>query len=92
MVRIGIRIIRIVTRMVRIITRMVTRLDRKWNHPNRKLNYFSNFHASDQKTPFTKCFTFDTRVSKSILNPNQAGGGQICPTKEIGYIGYIFVF
>ena len=37
----------------------------------------------------------------ALINPHQAevseslirqGGGQICPTKEIGYIGYIFAF
>ena len=27
-------------------------------------------------------------VSESLIRPG--GGGQICPTKEIGYIGYIF--
>ena len=66
MVRIVIRIIRLVTRMVRIITRIVTSLIRKWNYPNIKWNYFSNFQACDQKTPFTKCFTFDPRGSKLI--------------------------
>ena len=24
--------------------------DRKWNFPNRKLNYFSHFQASDERT------------------------------------------
>ena len=33
--------------------------NRKWNYPTG--NYFSNFQASDQKTPFTICFTFDPR-------------------------------
>ena len=40
--------------------------NRKWNYPNRKWNYFSNFQACDQKTPFTKCFTFDPGGSKLI--------------------------
>ena len=38
--------------------------NRKWNHPNRKWNYFSHFLASNEKTPFTKYFSFDPRVSK----------------------------
>ena len=48
--------------------------NRKWNYPNRKWNYFSNFQASDQKTYFTKCFSFDPRGSKSIL---KSGNGII---------------
>ena len=84
MVRIVTRIIRIVTRLVRIITRItriVTRLIRKWNYPNRRWNYFSNFEASDQKTPFTKCFTFDPKGSKLIFKTGngiiQTGNGFI---------------
>ena len=50
--------------------------NRKWNYPNRKWNYFSNFQASDQKTPFTKCFTFDPRGSKLIF---KTGNGIISP-------------
>ena len=85
MARIVIRIIRIVTSMVRIITRILTtKFDRIWNYPNRKWNYFSNFQASDQKTPFTKCFTFDTRGSKSIFKTGngliQTGNGIISLT------------
>ena len=47
-----------------------------------------------------KLFGFDLSTV-AYFNPNQAGvseslirqgGGQICPTKEIGYIGYIFAF
>jgi len=91
MVRIVSRIIRIVTRMVRIITRItriVTRLIRKWNYPNRKWNYdyFSNFQASDKKTPFTKCFTFDPRGSKLIFKTGngiiQTGHGIISLTSK----------
>ena len=41
--------------------------NRKWNYPNRKWNYFSHFQASYQKTSFTKCFSFDPRVSKLIF-------------------------
>ena len=32
--------------------------NRKRNYLNRKRNYFSHFLASDQKTSFTRCFTF----------------------------------
>ena len=41
--------------------------DRKWNFPNRKLNYFSHFQASDQRTSFIKRFSFGPRFSKSIF-------------------------
>ena len=41
--------------------------NRKWNHPNRTWNYFSHFQASDQKTSFTKCFSYDLRGSKLIF-------------------------
>ena len=84
MIKIVSRIDRIVIRIFRIITRIVTRLVRKWNYPNRKWNYFSNFQASDQKTPFTKCFTFDPRGSKLIFKTGngiiQTGNGIISPT------------
>merc|ERR1712105_323255 len=40
--------------------------NRKWNYPNRKWNYFSHFYASDQKTSFTKSFSFVLRDSKVI--------------------------
>ena len=32
--------------------------NRKWNYPNWKWNYFFHFVASDQKTSFTKYFSF----------------------------------
>ena len=38
--------------------------NRKWNNPNKKWNYFFHFQASDQKTCFTKCFSFVPRDSK----------------------------
>ena len=38
--------------------------NRKWNYPDRKWNYFSHFQASDPKTSFTQCFSFDPRGSK----------------------------
>ena len=83
--RIVIRIFRIITRIVRI-TRIVTKLVRIWNNQNRKWNYFSNFQASDQKTPFTKCLTFDPRGSKLIFKTEngiiQTGNGIIQTGKE----------
>ena len=42
-------------------------LNRKWNSPNEKWNYFSYFQASDQKTSFTKCFSFKPRNSELIF-------------------------
>ena len=36
--------------------------NRKWNYINRKWNYFSTFQASDQKTSFTKGFSFDPKA------------------------------
>ena len=41
--------------------------NRKWNYLNRKWNYFTHFQTSDQKTSFTKCFSFLPRSSKLIL-------------------------
>ena len=41
--------------------------DRKWNFPNRKLNYFSHFQVSDQRTSFIKRFSFGPKFSKSIF-------------------------
>ena len=40
---------------------------RKWNFPNRKLNYFSHFQVSDQRTSFIKRFSFGPKFSKSIF-------------------------
>ena len=58
--------------------------NRKWNYPNMRWNYFSNFEASDQKTPFTKCFTFDPKGSKLIFKTGngiiQTGNGIISLT------------
>ena len=60
--------------------------NRKWNYPNRKWNYFSTFQASDQKTPFTKCFTLDSRSSTLIFKTGygiiQAGNGIISLTSR----------
>ena len=36
--------------------------DRKWNFPSRKLNYFSHFQASDQRTYFYKTFVIWFKV------------------------------
>ena len=41
--------------------------NRKSICPNRKWNYFSHFQVSDQKTSFTKCFSFVPRISKLIF-------------------------
>ena len=41
--------------------------NRKWNNPKRKWNNFSYFLTSDQKTSFTKCFSFLPRSSKLIF-------------------------
>ena len=38
--------------------------NRKWNYLNRKWNYFSHFQAFDQKTTFTKSFSFPPWSSK----------------------------
>ena len=51
--------------------------NRKRNYPNRKWNYFSHFQASDQKTYFTKCFSFVPRGSKSTIMQQNCG-----PTEE----------
>ena len=60
--------------------------NKKWNHPNRKWNYFSHFQASDQKTSFSKCFSFDPRVSKLIFKTGngiiQTGNGIISSTSR----------
>jgi hypothetical protein len=48
--------------------------NRKWNYLNRKWNYFSHFLNSDQKTSFTKCFSFSLRSSKLVL---ETGNGII---------------
>ena len=40
---------------------------RKWNYLNRKWNYFSHFQAFDQKTTFTKIFSFPPMSSKLIF-------------------------
>ena len=57
--------------------------NRKWNDPNRKWNYLSYIQASDQKTSFTKCFSFKPRSSKLIfINGNGiiwTGNGIIFP-------------
>ena len=57
--------------------------NRKWNYPNRKWNYLSHFEASDQKTSFTKCFSFIPRSSKLIFKIGygilQTGNGIIYP-------------
>jgi hypothetical protein len=41
--------------------------NRKWNYINMKWNYFSLFLTSDQKTSFTKCFSFSLRSPKQVL-------------------------
>ena len=51
----------------------------KWNYPNRKWNYFSYFLSSNQKTSFTKCFSFLPRSSKLIF---KTGNGIISPTSS----------
>ena len=55
--------------------------NRKWNYQNRKWNYISHFKVSDQKTYFTKCFSFDPRGSKLIFKTGngiiQTGNGII---------------
>ena len=60
--------------------------NRKWNYLNRKWNYFSPFQASDQKTSYTKCFSFVPRVSKLIFKTGngiiQTGNGIISPTSR----------
>ena len=56
--------------------------NRKWNYPNRKWNYFSHFQASDQKTSFTKCLSFNLRVSKLI---------QIMKWNTLKCIDFLFV-
>ena len=60
--------------------------NRKWNYPNRKWNYFSHFQASDEKTSFTKCFSFDPRGPKLIFKTGngiiQTGNGFISPTSR----------
>merc|ERR1712105_81613 len=60
--------------------------NRKRNFANRKWNYFSHFQTSDQKTSFTKCFSFVPRVSKSIFKTGnriiQTGNGIISPTSR----------
>ena len=60
--------------------------NRKWNHPNRKWNYFSHFQASDQKTFFIKCFSFEPRGLKLIFKTGngiiQTGNGIISPTSR----------
>ena len=59
---------------------------RKWNYPNRIWNYFSTFQASDQKTYFTKCFSFVPRDSKLIFKTGngiiQTGNGIISHTSR----------
>ena len=59
---------------------------RKWNYPIRKRNYFSHFQVSDQKTSFTKCFSYDLRGSKLIFKTGngifQTGNGIISPTSR----------
>ena len=60
--------------------------NRKWNYPNRKWNYFTHFQASDQKTSFTKDFSFDLRSSKLIFKTGngiiQTGNWIISPTSR----------
>ena len=53
--------------------------NRKWNYPNRKWNYFSHFQASNQKTSFTKYFSFDPMGSKLIF---KTGNGIISPSSR----------
>ena len=59
---------------------------RKWNYPNRKWNYLTHFQASDQKTSFTKCFSFDLKSSKLIFKTGngiiQTGNGIISPSSR----------
>ena len=63
-----------------------TAMYRKRNYPNRKWNYFSHFQASDGKTSFTNCFSFDLRGSKMIFITGngiiQTGNGVIYPTSR----------
>ena len=60
--------------------------NRKLNYPNRKWNYFSYFLTFDQKTSFTKYFSFVPRVSKLIFKTGngifQTGNGIISPTSR----------
>ena len=60
--------------------------NRKWNYPNRKWNYFSYFLTFDQKTSFTKYFSFDPKVLKLIFKTGngfiQTGNGIISPTSR----------
>ena len=51
--------------------------NRKQNYLNRKRNYLSHFRASDQKTSFTRCFTFFPRSLRLIF---KTGNGIISPT------------
>ena len=57
--------------------------NRKQNYPNRKWNYLSHFQASNQKTSFTKCFSFIPRSLKLIFKTGnriiQTGNGIIYP-------------
>ena len=57
--------------------------NRKRNNPNRKWIYLSHFQASDQKTSFTKCFSFKSRSSELIFKTGngiiQTGNGIIYP-------------
>ena len=79
--------------------------NRKQNHPNRKWNYFSHFktfswylQTSDEKTYFTKCFSYGLRGSKLIFKTGnriiqwnyfshfQASGQKTSFTKCISFV------
>ena len=54
---------------------------REWNYLNRKWNYLSHFQADDQKTTFTKCFSFTPRslIFETGNRIIQTGNGIIYP-------------
>ena len=60
--------------------------NRNQNYLNRKWNYFFHFQAFDQKTTFTKIFSFPPRSSKLIFKTGngiiQTRNGIIFPTSR----------
>ena len=66
----------------------------KINLQNRKWNYFSHFPASDEKSYFTKCFSFDPRGSKSIFKTwngiIQTGNRIISPTSRLLIKNFVY--
>ena len=61
--------------------------NRNRNYLNRKMNYLSHFRASDQKTFFTRCFTFSPSSLRLIFKTEngiiQTGNGIISPTSKL---------